>query len=335
MDESLEALINTVQQVVNIDPVSLARTETLGQALDFTPAVPIIQRTLELFKSIPPEAIIDLPDTVRRSIKSEADNNLATIARMQGFNPATSGNASQERNELISEAGSRYEQAFAALAPVGGFLSGRRADLSRLEHEAAQTVANAEAQILGFVNDLRQTRDDAKSALSEVRSVAAEAGVATQAPYFGDEATRHENAAADWQKYTVLTAIGLGVFAAATVAWAFYWTPASNIQAVQIGLGKLLVFSTIATMLFLCSKTLMAHRHNAIVNKHRQNALLTFKVLADAGLSERARDIVLTHASGCIYSPQESGFGKSAPGGAGQSVVEVLPQLLQPSQAAG
>jgi hypothetical protein len=331
MDESLEALINTVKQLVSIDPVSLTRTEILG-ALDFAPSVPLISRTLDLFKSIPTEALIDVPDPVRRNIKSEADETLSLIQRMQGFNPVTSGNASQERNELIAAAEARYQQAFTALAPVAGFLSGRRADLSRLEHEAAQTVANAEAQVLGYLNELRQTRDDAKNALSEVRSVAAEAGVATQAPYFGDEATRHETAAADWQKYTVLTAIGLGVFAAATVVWAFYWTPANNIQAVQIGLGKLLVFSTIATMLFLCSKTLMAHRHNAIVNKHRQNALLTFKVLADAGLSERARDIVLTHASACIYSPQESGFGKTA-SGSNQSVVEILPQLLQSGPA--
>jgi hypothetical protein len=329
MDESLEQLINSVQTIVSIDPNSLARTETLGQALDFTPAIPIVQRTLDLFKSIPPEALIDLPEPVRQIIKSEAENTKLTIAAMQTFNPATSNNASAERNDLIATANARYNQAFASLAPAAGFFSGRRTDLSRFEHQAAQAVANAESQVLGFLSELKQTRDDARSALAEVRSVAAESGVATQAPHFGDEATRHETAAADWQKYTVRVAIGLGVFAAATIVWAILWTPDNNAQAVQIGLGKLLVFTTIATMLLLCSKTLMAHRHNAVVNKHRQNALLTFKVLADAGLSEHARDIVLTHASSCIYSPQDSGFGKSA--GPSQSVVEVLPKLIQQS----
>ena len=47
-----------------------------------------------------------------------------------------------------------------------------------------------------------------------------------------------------------------------------------------------------------------------MINKHRQNALQTFRTLVEAGTSNHAQDIVLTQAAQCIFSPQDSGYVK-------------------------
>jgi hypothetical protein len=75
--------------------------------------------------------------------------------------------------------------------------------------------------------------------------------------------------------------------------------------------------------LVLCSRTFLAHTHNAIVNRHRQNALLTFQALVNAAKEESKKDIILTHASACMFSPQETGFTKHASEGT-SNIIQLL-----------
>ena len=55
----------------------------------------------------------------------------------------------------------------------------------------------------------------------------------------------------------------------------------------------------------------MSHKHNAVVNRHRHKALKTFKALADAASNDKQRDVILTHASQCMFFPQDTGYTKT------------------------
>ena len=88
-------------------------------------------------------------------------------------------------------------------------------------------------------------------------------------------------------------------------------------------------------MLFLCARNFLSHKHNAIVNKHRQNALLTFNALVDAAKSEDRRDVVLTYAASCIFSPQDTGYAKSSGGVSAEAplnLIQAMPRLEQSAQ---
>ena len=118
------------------------------------------------------------------------------------------------------------------------------------------------------------------------------------------------------------------MYAVATAVLAVVYTPDSPYAAVQLGLSKILIFAVIAYMLFHCARTTLAHRHNAVVNHHRENALLTFNALTSAASDPDKRDIVLTHAASCIFSPQETGYTKQTGAqGSAVQVVEALPRL--------
>ena len=83
-------------------------------------------------------------------------------------------------------------------------------------------------------------------------------------------------------------------------------------------------------MLILSAKNFLSHQHNAIVNKHRQNALMTFNALVTAGISKESKDIVLMHAAACIFAPQETGYAKSEGGAsASKTLVEMMPKTLK------
>ena len=177
-----------------------------------------------------------------------------------------------------------------------------------------QDIEKQSTQVTEFLEQSRQETtevlDQAKNALEEARKVAAEHGVSKQAAYFAEEADFHQTEQKKWFK----GAIGAAVVLIATIfVGLFYLTPAEDSSTsvyFQFIIAKILLFSTVAYALFFCVKNYMAHRHNYVVNKHRQNALQTFRTLVEAGTSDHAQDIVLTQAAQCIFSPQDSGYVK-------------------------
>jgi hypothetical protein len=247
---------------------------------------------------------------------------------MLSFNPGNVASPANERSGLIAQLKTQFSEAISTLGPSVAFLSAIRRDVSGFEAETQQLL-NAAKERSAEIEQLKvTTAKEAQRVLAEVRSVAAEVGVSQQAGYFGDQASKHADAATSWQTYTNWTAAALVAFAIATLVAGYWVSPTDTYQAFQFGLSKLLVFSTIAFMLYLCARTLMAHRHNEVVNRHRQNALLTFNALADAATKPEARDVVLTQASACIYAPQDSGFSKPASGQTSGSLVEIVPKIM-------
>lgn len=69
-----------------------------------------------------------------------------------------------------------------------------------------------------------------------------------------------------------------------------------------------------------------SNKHNEVVNKHRQNALLTYEVIAHAIKDSDKRDTVLQHAASCIIAPQASGYSTpiSGVGPEAKSIVELV-----------
>src|SRR5262249_31696425 len=131
---------------------------------------------------------------------------------------------------------------------------------------------------------------------------------------FQQTAVRHEQLANTWRWATIWIAVGVGAYAIATMfAHHMPWlNPQDAAQSAQIITGKVLVFAVLAYMLLLSARSFLAHVHNGIVNRHRQNALLTFTAMTEAGGTPAARDVVLAQAAACIYGSQETGYTKGA-----------------------
>jgi hypothetical protein len=95
--------------------------------------------------------------------------------------------------------------------------------------------------------------------------------------------------------------------------------------------GKVLVFFTLASFLLLSARNFNAHRHNSIINKHRQNSLVTYEALVKAAGAEANRDIVLTKAAESIFNQQSTGFTKAdGNDGGGLNVVSLGTSFLKP-----
>jgi len=118
--------------------------------------------------------------------------------------------------------------------------------------------------------------------------------------------------------------------AALTSLLARRWVPLAAQNAtenVQLLAGKILIFAVLSYGILLCARSYYANQHNAVVNRHRQDALLTYQALVEACTDPAKRDAVLQQAAACIFGPQSTGFTKDAISEAPslKNVVELLP----------
>jgi hypothetical protein len=135
-----------------------------------------------------------------------------------------------------------------------------------------------------------------------------------------------------WLKRTINLAWALGVYAVMTIfLHKISWIkPDDTYSTVQLAISKVLIFGVLSYVLYLATRNYLAHKHNAVINRHRQNALMTFKTLVDAAKDLPNKDVILTHASACMFAPQITGYsgGQPSEGPAAKSVVELLTNTM-------
>jgi hypothetical protein len=330
-DDAFAAL----KRVQEFDTSTLPRESDLGK-MNFKEGVEPAQTLVNLFKRLSLRALEDFPDNQLEQVKSQS---LAAYAQ---FNAALTfdlspGDAQNRRNGIIAAIRSRYTEAFNVLHPLIAYSLHRSADFGRLETEARATLQSMADEAERVRGEVQKSEKSAQESLAAIRKVAAEQGVTQQAIHFKSESDHHEEQAELWRKRTVILAWVVGIYAALSILVHKipFLQPGSAYESFQLGLSKTLVFAVLAYMLFLAARNFMNHRHNAIVNKHRQNALMTHKALVEAVNDQGARDAVMLQAANCIFSPQPTGYAESKAEGdaAPRSVIELLSRTA--SSAAG
>lgn len=333
MADIAEDARKSLERIQEFDTTRLPRLEDLGKDLNFSAVVEPANRIINLFRQFPSQYLQELPDGRQRDIKNQADSFFNHLTQIEKFDPKTP-DAFAQRNALIQSARDQYEGYFNALAPQIAYGSSRLRDYSALEREARSAIQASKDQADQITKQLESSKEEIDRILADTRKAAAEQGVTQQAAYFKSESDLHNSEAEKWRSITVWTAIGLVGYSAASIALhKIPWlTPTDNYAAFQLAASKVLIFIVIAYMLVLSARNFLSHKHNEIVNRHRQNALLTFQALVDAAGQKEAQDVVLSYASACIFAPQETGYTKTT-----GAMPEVPSNIIQsvPKLAAG
>lgn len=321
----------SLERVQQIDPKSVVRRDELGNALSFEPAEAPIRTTILLFMQIPTDQLDGLSQNFLQTIKSNADAFQGLVNDIMAFE-ATRPDAASSRQSFINTARSNYEVFFAALHPIISYIGSRQKDFASLERDARAKIQQVVDRADEASKILSEQKEDAARILEEVKNVAAEHGVSQQAHYFKTESENHATLAETWKKNIQTLAITAVVYLVASVFVTKipFLAPTNSYETIQLGLSKTLIFAVIVYLLVLSARNFLSHQHNAVVNKHRQNALLTYRALAEAAGSQEKRDIVIAHAAACIFSPQETGYTKGSPQtnvtGLVESISKIVPQ---------
>lgn len=322
-----ENCCTALARIQSFDCKTLGREDDLGRQMNFLEAVGHAEAIVAIYKRIPMSALSDFSDNQLNSILAQANSDFNLFKQILEFHSA-SAEAANTRTNLLNTISTRRDQLFDQLWQYIAYGVSRVTDTSLLETQARATIQGIEDQAANLTGQLNKAKTDAENALSAIRAVASEQGVSQQAIYFKDEAAEQERLATTWLDYTYRFAAALGAFAVFSLFFhKIEWIkPTSYPETLQLVTSKVLIFAVLGYMLVLAARNYTTHKHNAVVNRHRQNALLTYRALVSAAEETGTQDIVLAHAASCIFSPQDTGFaqGKGENGGGSKAVLELL-----------
>jgi len=295
--------------------------------MSFVEGVKPAEAIIAVYKRIPLSALPDFSDAQLSTIYGQANADFNTFKQILDFDATASG-AAQTRSNLLDQLRVRRDQLFEQVWQYIAYGAARATDTSVLETQARATIQSIEDQSSKLTEQLKSSKTEAETTLAAIRAVASEQGVSQQASYFKEEAQHQEELASRWLAITYKFAFAVGGFAVLSLfLHKLPWIrPENGTEAIQLVTSKFLIFAVLAFLLIMAARNYATHKHNSVVNRHRQNALLTYRAIVEAAAGQGTEDIVLAHAASCIFSPQETGFsqGKGDGTSASKSVLELL-----------
>lgn len=303
-------LLTYLGQLFSIQPEDLVRSEDLGKDLNFEMGLPFFRRSLKLFHDLSESNLDNIPYSVLSSLKNATKQAAERFEQIKVFT-ATDSNPISTRDSHVNYIRDQYDEWFKIISPVISFSIRKGTDFEALEREARETLIQMGATTDEIVKYGDKMRGEVESTLEKVRRAAADVGVAQHATHFAGESEFHKNESVKW----LITTVALGII---TVCWGlfsfkFHAVPVSNppttVELIESVASKLIVLSALYYVLVWSAKNYNAHRHNFIVNKHRQNALSTFETfIKAAGNDIDTKNAVLVQTTQCIFGQQVSGY---------------------------
>lgn len=218
-----------------------------------------------------------------------------------------------------------YEASFNTIVTITSYQLSSP-NFGNLEKRAEETVARIETTAAKIIEDAKKASEKAESILQKVRETAVETGVTQHAGVFQDEANDSKKYAKWWLAACLLPLAAFALFFAALTLPNTEKTG----EVVLFVATRLAAFSVLAYALFFCVKNYAAHRHNYVVNKHRHNALRTYRALVESSVTGEMHDIVLMQAAKCIYEQRDSVYAKND---SGNNTVNFSPPGAAPQAA--
>lgn len=326
----------SLERLQTFDVATLQQSDRLGQN-NFAELLAPAGTLISLSKKLPLATLDELHIAELNIVKNFSNSVFQHFSEALEFD-MNEGDVRNRQKAIVDKVEKSYQQKFTQLFPLISYSAALSVDFNRLEEQGRATVQDIKDQTKIVMDELKAQQNEVSEILADVRKTAAEQGVSQQAIYFKDEADLHKTESNVWRIRTIWMSVVVGLYGISTLFLhkVPIISPINTYETVQFTVGKVLVFFVLTYMLSLCSKNFLSNRHNEIVNRHRQNALMTYKALVDASGSQEARDVILNHAAASVYRLHDTGYTKSNDNGgsSSSSIVEMLPRTSLPLNVA-
>lgn len=324
-----ETLVQLLSQITENKPEDLVRPE-LGVDLNFQNGLFYFERMLKLFYKLADSNLDQVPFTQLSQIKNIAQQIKNHLDRILAFK-ATISNPANERDSIINFFRDNYDSYFSVVLPVLTYLAYDGINKNSYNQEAQEKLAEMDVAIKEVISKGEEAAgqaqiklQEAQSILSELKRVSAETGVAKHSTHFEDEAKTHSETALKWLLFTIALGI-VTMFITFKFNIKVDTDTSKTIDIVHAVTSKLMILSVLYYVLVWSGKNYSAHRHNFVVNKHRQNALKTFETFVKAAEDIDTKNAVLLQATQSIFSAQPSGYiVKDAEQDSPNKIIEIM-----------
>ena len=309
------------QEIFDIDIEELVREKTLGTSGGFGK----LRRDFEIIQSICGQLsksdLASVPDLLITELNGLFSKIGATLQQVRTFTGDPT--EKQVHDALLQEVPTRASQLFKAAVPLtvsraalettitwvrreveqarSESRESTKEAIGKLQGESGEALSRAQVLVAEKADELNALQQETQKTLETAQEAAKTAGFTAEAKHFKTTGGTHQESAKDWLKVVVASAAVLLIYASGLLIYTWQH-PAANTAIsgadLQLGLAKVLVFSVLLSLVVGTTRIYRAHRHNQVVNKHRENALKTFQTFIDGAADVDTKNAILLFSCG-------------------------------------
>lgn len=320
--EKLEALLTKLEDL-SIDEI--VERPDLGE-LSFEDFKEEICRILEYVSYLRKVGLDVLPEKTISQIFGDLTQIDFGIESLRGFNISRVQTPKQTRDQIYSNISQHFDNCLLHSASIISFYLISNGSLSG---DIESTLKASKASMQEIKKDL-SVAQNLKSKLSEIVSEAEDSagrvGVARFSKRFNESAESHRYWSGIWILISWLVSLGTVylVLNYSQLVSDFPKKP-ETAELTQYIFSKVFVISTLSLLSVSSMRNYRSHKHLEVVNRHRADALETFKTFVEAaGEDQDVRNAVLLEATRCAFAPAVSGYLKLEEEQSHSRVVEIL-----------
>ena len=318
-----EQITDTLGQIAALDiDRDLVRIQELGRQVNFEEYRSLFEEVLR-FSSTCANLPWGMITTNQQHIVLSLSQTLQShVEEIQKFSVVSGGNPADEKNAKASGLQSSLDTLKDHIIPFIGYLSWSSTSWENYQHELSEVVKETRETAQRLTREMEEERGQAEQILAAIRAAAAEQGVSQEAMTFREAADRYATSARRW----LWAAIGAAVITVITgFVIALVWgldgqiSDAGTLQNVLARAAALavLVYGTVTAV-----RLYRSNAHLAAVNRHREDALRTFRSFVEGTESPDTKDQVLLAAARAAFGQVPTGL--VADKGDSASALEVL-----------
>lgn len=325
--KALQELRESLKKLSEIRAEDLGRREELGTTFNFEEGIPIFERTLKLFRDLSECNFDNLPLAVLNGLRQSADQTLRAFNEIRNFNLEAQQTPRPARDQIIKKIENEYPTHFDKLYPIIAYSVRKGTDFTKLEREGIETRDLLKRIVSDHETKSKEKLDEMEKVLVKVRQAAAEVGVAQHSVHFMEQSEHHRKSSKVWLVATGI--IGIVTILFAWFSLHYVTSSDSTYQIIRFTISRILIISILSYALVWSGKNYSAHKHNEVINKHRQNALSTFETFVKATNDPETKNAVLLQATRSIFTPQRSGYlSKDSEPTSPNQFIEILRQIV-------
>lgn len=307
-ETTLEQVNERIEKMLSYSIEELTREEELGTQFSFKEIEEKFVKTIDLFKRVKEVNLREVPYNLLNAFNGQIDNAITYFDQAKNFN-ATVNNSVTTRTSLITNINNSYDNYYTHSVPIlsVGLLNSN--DLSLERSKMNQLIADLETEKKQSKENSEKKLKELNDIIENAKSFAIKAGVSKHSSVFKSESEHHETEAKKWLGYTrnILIAIALVAIGLAFLGLCFK----EDADIIQFTITKIVVLSALFYGLSITNRNYKAHKHNGIMNKHRQNALSTFETFSNAvSADDQTKNAILLETTHSIFSNQQTGYLK-------------------------
>lgn len=328
-EQTIKTMRDYVGQCTATPVEDLIRRKEWGE-IDFEKARVDLVRMFGLLDPLKLLPLEILPDNVAAQINSQLEAMKNLMERIRGFR-IMQKDPTGTRDALCNELKGQVDVVYTQVTPHIPYLAYMRGDVDRNITALVSKVSEAGEMVTAAKADIVSKTGEIEKLVSTAREVAAKAGVAIFTKDFKGEAERHEKESVIWLRATMGLAAATALLA---MLFIFYFPTSTSLpELVQRIAAKLVLLGVLFTATVWCGRHYKGLRHQAAVNHHRANALLTFQAFTQAAADDATRNAVLLETTRSIFAHANTGYIEESQPRDGQ--VKILEVVRAATQIAG